>query len=47
MCDTFARFFTPRCRESPHVAPFSPRSPRTLPGLGALPLCGGFVAPAP
>ncbi|MCO2061734.1 outer membrane porin, OprD family, partial [Pseudomonas aeruginosa] len=28
-------------------APFSPRSPRTLRGLGALALCGGFVAPAP
>ncbi|WP_430301184.1 hypothetical protein, partial [Pseudomonas aeruginosa] len=22
-------------------SPFSPRSPRTLRGLGALPLCGG------
>ncbi|HEP9452460.1 TPA: OprD family outer membrane porin, partial [Pseudomonas aeruginosa] len=28
-------------------SPFSPRSPRTLRGLGALALCGGFVAPAP
>ncbi|MGV2464914.1 UNVERIFIED_CONTAM: hypothetical protein QO022_41145, partial [Pseudomonas aeruginosa] len=26
-------------------SPFSPRSPRTLRGLGALALCGGFVAP--
>ncbi|WP_240441251.1 hypothetical protein, partial [Pseudomonas aeruginosa] len=25
-------------------SPFSPRSPRTLRGLGALALCGGFVA---
>ncbi|HDY5948818.1 TPA: OprD family porin [Pseudomonas aeruginosa] len=28
-------------------SPFSPRSPRPLRGLGALALCGGFIAPAP
>ncbi|MGV8419731.1 hypothetical protein ACV35O_19910, partial [Pseudomonas aeruginosa] len=28
-------------------SPFSPRSPRTLRGLGALALGCGFVAPAP
>ncbi|NRR53341.1 outer membrane porin, OprD family, partial [Pseudomonas aeruginosa] len=27
-------------------APFSPPSPRTLRGLGALALCGGFDPPA-